>query len=66
MSRTEYRDPENTYGLPRSVECPFCSGMNTQLETPFGSVVSVAQYYCRDCRTMFEWVKRRKPNPAEE
>ena len=66
MGAAEYRDPDGTYALPRSVECPFCGGTNTHLETPFGSVLSVAQYYCRDCRTIFEWVKRRKPNRSEE
>lgn len=65
MGSAEYRDPEGTYSLPRSVECPFCGGENTYLETPFGSVLSVAQYYCRDCRTIFEWVKRRGSNPPE-
>jgi hypothetical protein len=46
------------YPLPKSVECPFCGGTDTQLENPFGSVLSVAQYYCRRCRTIFEWIKR--------
>ncbi len=50
----------NDYPLPESVECPFCAGTNTRIETPFGSVLSVAQYYCLDCRTIFEWVKRQE------
>ncbi|NIR46726.1 MAG: hypothetical protein GWN99_20180 [Gemmatimonadetes bacterium] len=51
------------YSLPRSVECPFCGGKDTQLETPFGSVLSVAQYYCRKCKTVFEWIKRDAERP---
>ena len=50
--------PGGEYPLPESVECPFCRGDDTRLETPFGSVLSVAQYYCRRCRTIFEWMKR--------
>jgi len=47
------------YPLPESVECPFCEGTNTRIEAPFGSVLSVAQYYCFDCRCIFEWIKRK-------
>lgn len=43
--------------LPRAVTCPFCSGRDTELFSPFGTVASVAQYYCRACRTVFEYVK---------
>lgn len=66
MGSAEYRDAQDSYGLPESVQCPFCRGMNTYLETPFGSVLSVAQYYCRDCRTIFEWVKRRRQTPPQD
>ncbi len=50
--------PDEDFPLPESVECPFCRGSDTRVETPFGSVLSVAQYYCRRCRTVFEWIKR--------
>ena len=43
--------------LPESVTCPFCAGAETELFSPFGSVASVAQYYCRGCRTVFEYLK---------
>lgn len=46
------------FPLPASPACPFCGGNDTHLESPFGSVLSVAQYYCRRCRTVFEWIKR--------
>jgi len=60
------RPPEEDYGLPASVECPFCRDSDTQLENPFGSVLSVAQYYCRRCRTIFEWVKRTSGGPKTD
>ena len=49
---------KNDYPIPESVECPFCGGTDTRIENPFGSVLSVAQYYCLKCRCIFEWVKR--------
>ena len=45
------------YGLPAQVTCPFCDGDETELHSPFGTALSVATYWCRRCRTAFEWVK---------
>ena len=45
------------YGLPETVRCPFCEGSETELHSPFGTALSVATYWCRRCRTAFEWVK---------
>lgn len=49
------------YGLPERVACPFCAGLETELHSPFGTALSVATYWCRACRTPFEWVKWRGP-----
>ncbi len=43
--------------LPSSVECPWCGSGDTGLEAPFGGMLSVAQYRCNACRTIFEYVK---------
>lgn len=43
--------------MPASVTCPFCDGSETEQFSAFGSALSVSQYYCRDCRTVFEWMK---------
>ncbi len=56
------RDPKDDYPLPPSVKCPFCHEADTQVESPFGGGLSVAQYYCRRCRTVFDWVKWEKEN----
>jgi hypothetical protein len=45
------------YGLPETVTCPFCEGEETEIHSPFGPALSVASYWCRRCRTAFEWVK---------
>ncbi len=49
------------YGLPESPACPFCAGRHTELHSPFGPQLSVATYWCRDCRTAFEFLKWRPP-----
>lgn len=46
------------YDLPEHPPCPFCDGEETELHSPFGTALSVATYWCRRCRTAFEWIKR--------
>lgn len=53
------------FGLPDGVPCPFCEGVETELHAPFGSALSVATYWCRACRTAFEWVKWDEPGERE-
>lgn len=53
------------YGLPEGVSCPFCDERETELHAPFGSALSVATYWCRRCRTAFEWVKWDETRPGE-
>lgn len=43
--------------LPASPRCPFCGRTETELVSPFGGQISVAQYWCRACRTGFDYVK---------
>ena len=52
------------YDLPARVSCPFCNGDETELHSPFGTALSVATYWCRACRTAFEWVKWNEPEPG--
>lgn len=39
------------------VQCPFCGLDDTRLLSPFGGQLSVAQYWCRKCRTGFDYMK---------
>ncbi len=55
----ELARPLASEALPAAVECPFCGGLNTEQFSAFGSALSVSQYYCRPCRTVFEWMKWR-------
>ena len=43
--------------LPGAATCPFCDGTESELINPFGGQLSVAQYWCRRCRTGFEYLK---------
>ena len=43
--------------LPASPLCPFCERAETELVSPFGGQLSVAQYWCRRCRTGFDYLK---------
>jgi transposase-like protein len=53
------------YGLPAHVACPFCERDRTELHSPFGPQLSVATYWCHDCRTAFDYVKwSSRPGPA--
>lgn len=52
--------PLSSEAMPDSVPCPFCDGTETEQFSAFGSAVSVSQYYCRACRTVFEWMKWRR------
>ena len=57
MAGHAHRDETAAPGLPESAPCPFCDGTETALVNPFGGQLSVAQYWCRDCRTGFEYIK---------
>jgi hypothetical protein len=45
------------HGVPESPQCPFCEGRETQVLSAFGGQLSVAQCWCRSCRTGFEYLK---------
>ena len=55
----ELSRPLTSDAAPAAVECPFCGGSDTEQFSAFGSALSVSQYYCRPCRTVFEWMKWR-------
>jgi hypothetical protein len=57
MAGHAHRDETATPGLPDAAECPFCEERETELVNPFGGQLSVAQYWCRRCRTGFEYIK---------
>jgi len=58
--------PLHSHAMPDAVECPFCLGLETEQFSAFGSALSVSQYYCRTCRTVFEWMKRKDDPPSSD
>lgn len=56
-NRDALRGTLTSEAMPESVVCPFCDGAETEQFSAFGSALSVSQYYCRSCRTVFEWMK---------
>ena len=46
--------------LPDSARCPFCGEEDSEQFAAFGSALSTSQYYCRSCRTVFEFMKWRR------
>ncbi len=48
------------FGVPDQVRCPFCAGDETELHSAFGGQLSTSTYWCRRCRTAFEWFKWEK------
>ena len=59
-ARRSLRTPLRSAALPEAVPCPFCEESETEQFSAFGSALSVSQYYCRTCRTVFEWMKRKE------
>ncbi|MCE2422974.1 MAG: hypothetical protein J4G03_06660 [Gemmatimonadetes bacterium] len=52
-------DPVESPTLPASLPCPFCGGEDASQFSPFGGQVSTSQYYCNECRSVFESIRWR-------
>lgn len=59
-------EPLEFTALPAAARCPFCGGRDTEQFSGFGSQISTSQYYCRRCRTVFEFMKWRDPEDRGE
>lgn len=58
-ARDRSEEPLRNEALPEAVTCPFCGRTETEQFAAFGSAVSTSQYYCRPCRSVFEYMKWR-------
>lgn len=43
--------------LPDHPACAFCGSEETEFMALFGQLMMVSQYYCRHCRSVFDWCK---------
>lgn len=57
--RTRVDETLRSDALPESVRCPFCGGEETEQFAAFGGQASTSQYYCRPCRSVFEYLRWR-------
>ncbi len=39
--------------------CSFCGSANVAKMSLFGTAQLVSQYYCKQCKSVFEWVRWR-------
>ena len=47
----------STPGRPATIACAFCDSTDTELIAMFGQNLLSSQYYCRNCRSVFEAVR---------
>ncbi|HJR52679.1 MAG TPA: hypothetical protein VJ982_03080 [Gemmatimonadota bacterium] len=40
-----------------AIRCPHCGSADLELAAAFGGSLMSRQFYCRGCRTVFEWIK---------
>jgi len=53
----EARERETPQMMPRTPECPFCAGQDTEIMNAFGAHASVSTYWCLACRSPFEMMR---------
>lgn len=41
----------------KSVHCSFCSSENVEKISSFGTAQLVRQYYCKNCKSVFEYIR---------
>lgn len=51
---------------PQELRCPFCGSSDHELFSLFGQTLIGSQYYCNNCRTVFEAVRWQEPAGEEK
>lgn len=65
MSLSRRPEPEPRPRESPAPACPHCGSTDVELESLFGSTLMTSQYYCKGCRTVFEWVKWEDSPPSD-
>ena len=65
-TNAELDRPLRTEELPSAIKCPFCGSEESEQFSTFGSSLSLSQYYCNGCRTVFEAFKWRERQSGTE
>jgi hypothetical protein len=50
---------------PEHPTCAFCGSEETEFMALFGQFLLVSQYYCRQCRSVFDWCKLEDEGETE-
>jgi len=58
-------EPRPRGRLPLAPPCPFCERRDTELMNAFGSQLSVSTYWCKACRSPFEFMKWIDPSEGD-
>ncbi|NSL50542.1 PaaD-like zinc ribbon domain-containing protein [Calidifontibacillus erzurumensis] len=45
--------------------CAFCNSENVELIAPFGTAQLVRQFHCKDCQSVFEYLRWRTEDTFE-
>jgi hypothetical protein len=53
-------------GNAEKPHCCFCESENVTLISPFGTAQLVRQYYCRSCKSVFEFIRWQQKIPTDE
>ncbi len=56
--------PGAAHGEP--IACPFCSSTETEFFSLFSQFLLTSQYYCRNCRTVFDVVRWTEEESSSE
>jgi hypothetical protein len=56
--------PGTAHGEP--VACPFCDSTETEFFSLFSQFLLTSQYYCRNCRTVFDVVRWTEEEPRPD
>ena len=48
------------------VACPYCNSTDNELFSLFGQTLLGSQYYCHNCRTVFEAVRWDEPGTSKQ
>lgn len=57
---------EPTYNKAGQLGCPFCGSTDNELFSLFGQTLLGTQYYCRNCRTVFEAVRWEESEQVDQ
>jgi hypothetical protein len=53
-------------GAPEHPACAYCGSEDTEFMALFGQFLLVSQYYCRSCRSPFDWCKLQDEGMEEQ